>query len=135
LGVIAKITLNEIGTSWRMLLGVSGDPVTLNLEVLSNGGVAGTDYDQVELLNMGENVDLANIGVNFSTLVATSDTNWFLKSNTQLVNDFYDAAGTNGKYIIFFGKSADGLSYGVQVIPEPALLMGLLALLPLLRRR
>jgi hypothetical protein len=133
-----RLVLDEYNSAWRLYLGVSGDPVMLNMEVIGNGGVAGIDYDQLELQNMNLDVDLANVEVNFAALNSTSVTNWFLKSNTQLLNEFSSVTGTNDKYLVFFGKSADGTSYGISVIPEPAVVLGaLLALggMGVVRRR
>ena len=124
---ILTIKSEGSSTDGTLLFGTNTAPVTLHIEV-NNGGVAGTNYDQVVLTNLaaGEDVNLTNVNVVFSGAGSENATNWFLVTDRMLggstLNDVSSSPGLLSTIVYDYPNKRVG---AVVVVPEPALLGGL----------
>mgnify|MGYP001283983940 CR=1 FL=1 len=130
---IGVVKFNRSGGDF--FFGSNALPAMLNIEIAGAGGVAGADYDQVEITGYQRDLDLAGVSTYISGTGSGMATNWFLVANRILdgstFNSTSNAAGLSVGYVYDY----DNNRVGAIVMPEPAVALALAGLALLLRRR
>lgn len=109
-------------------LGTAADAVELRIDILSNAG-PGVGHDYLEVSNALWAVDLGNIDLVISNQQSGAQTNWFFHSTAGFAGAFKSVTANGANFLV-----QTPTDIGIVIIPEPALMLAVIAAVALRRR-
>jgi hypothetical protein len=114
---VGVLEIYKVGTvSCQPMFGLPDDRMELQIDVSSDGGIAGLDYDLLISSNGAAATDLALIDLTIVNAQAGQQTNWFWQVQNGWVNTF-NSMNISGDSFIVYDEAARRI--GVVVVPEP----------------